>query len=90
MVGKIAMPDYQAERREGLNLGGGDYFNFTKEGSTVLLVCNDDRHAEVYIESQKAFPYYFYVHKGDDGVLEEAHAALSKNAIECRLGKESF
>lgn len=90
MVGKIALPDYQAQRREGLNLGGGDYFNFTKEGSTVLLVCNDSRHVDVYIESQKAFPYYCYVHRGADGVLEKAHTALSTNGVECFLEKGTF
>jgi hypothetical protein len=90
MIGKIALPDYRLQQREGLNLGGGDYFNFTKEGSTVLLVCNDDRHAEVYIESQKAFPYYLYVYKGANDVLEKAHAALSMSGVEGRLGKEAF
>lgn len=88
-VGKIALPDYPPQRREGLNLGGGDYFIFTKKSSTVLLVCNDDRHAEVYVESQKAFPYYLYVLRGRDGVLEKAHKALSKKGIECRLKAEA-
>lgn len=89
VVGKIALPDYPPQRREGLNLGGGDYFIFTKKSSTVLLVCNDDRHAEVYVESHKGFPYYLYVLRGRDGVLKKAHEVLLKNGIACHLEAEA-
>lgn len=88
-IAKIALPSHQRQLRDGLNLGGGDYFKFHREGSTVLLVCNDLQHEEVFVEDRKAFPYYCYVREGSDDILKSMFSSLLKNGIECELADEA-
>jgi hypothetical protein len=55
----------------------------------VLLVSNDDDHAEVFVPSKAAFPYYCYVWRGSRGVLDGMRASLSASGIDCELGDEA-
>src|SRR5580700_3821544 len=84
-VGEIALPGFRSELRDGLNLGGGDYFKFAGDGAEVLLVCNDADHAEVFVPERAEFPYYCYVRKGDDSIIERMQNALSAAGITCKF-----
>jgi hypothetical protein len=88
LVGRVALPDFASELRDGLNLGGGDYFQFARNGTEVLLVCNDTDHAEVYVPSRGDWPYYCYVWRGSEEVLEAMGATLSKKGVTSELADE--
>ncbi len=88
LVGEIALPNHDSELRDGLNLGGGEYYKFFREDSEVLLVCNDEDHMEVFVEEKSSFPFYCYTRKGGDSILEAMLSSLKKAAFECELGEE--
>lgn len=83
-----ALGNFRHELREGLNLGGGEYFRFFNERSEILLVRNDPDHAEVFVESRAEYPYYFYVRKGPAEALKELSIALTKTGYVCRLAND--
>jgi hypothetical protein len=88
-IAAIALPGYQHECGDGLNLGGGDYYKFWRDDSVVLLVVNDAAHSEVFIPARSEFSYYLYVRRGPESVLGAAAAALSGNGILCELADEA-
>jgi hypothetical protein len=53
----FALNSFSHERRDGLNLGRGEYIRFSKDQTEILLVCNDAEHAEVFVEFRSEFPY---------------------------------
>jgi hypothetical protein len=87
-VSLVALRGFESELRDGLNLGGGEYFKFAKDSAEVILVCNDAEHAEVFVEARSEFPYYCYVWRGADSLLEEMLTALSREGITCELAHE--
>ena len=88
-VGEVALPRFRSELRDGLNLGGGDYFLFAGDGAEVILVCNDADHAEVFVPERAEFPYYCYVWEGDDSMLESMKEALSAAAVACEIEEDA-
>ncbi|HEY8099396.1 MAG TPA: hypothetical protein VIF82_01485 [Burkholderiaceae bacterium] len=82
------LPAYKVELRDGLNLGGGEYYKFSSVESTILLVCNDTDHYEVFVESMQDFPYYFYVRAGFKDVLEKMRDTLTAQGFECEIAYE--
>jgi hypothetical protein len=76
---------FRCELRDGLNLGGGDYFLFSRGDEEIVLVANDAGHAEVFIPDRATFPYYFYVYQGPEALLDPIRAALSTSGIACDL-----
>ena len=68
---------FEVQERDGLNLGGGDYFLFTAGDTKVALVSNDADHAEVFEPSRKDFRFYCYVRRGSRDVLRRMLASLS-------------
>ena len=85
----VALPDHQCRLRDGLNLGGGEYFKFFTTESEILLVCNDANHLEVFVEERASFPYYCYARKGGDAILEVMLSSLRSTGFECELGDEN-
>lgn len=81
-----ALPTHQFQLRDGLNLGGGEYFKFFDADSEILLVCNDEDHPEVLVEERISFPYYCYVHKGDIAILGTILASIQSVGFEGELG----
>ena len=88
LIASAALPTYERQLRDGLNLGGGDYFKFSDATSEVLLVCNDSEHMEVFVEERANFPFYCYVWRGDKGKLGAMLASLQGAGIECEIGDE--
>ena len=84
----VALPDHERQLRDGLNLGGGEYFKFFTNDSEVLLVCNDKDHMEVFVEERASFPFYCYARKGGDGILQSMFSSLKNAGFECELGDE--
>ena len=87
-IGAISLPGFQRELRDGLNLGGGDYYKFWDGDTEVLLVANDAEHAEVFVPSRSLWKYYCYVWRGGDTVLHGMHAALSNGGVTCELADD--
>jgi hypothetical protein len=85
---EFALPSYECQLRDGLNLGGGEYFKFFANESEVLLVCNDEDHMEVFVEERASFPFYCYARKGEHGILEAMFSSLKAAGFECELGNE--
>jgi len=69
LVASRALPGFELQERDGLNLGGGDYYLFKSGGTEVILVSNDADHAEVFVPRRKAFRYYCYMHRGPEDTL---------------------
>lgn len=88
-VGEVALPTYRCQLRDGLNAGGGNYFLFVGDDAEVLLVCNDSYHAEVFVPERAAFPFYCYVWKGDDSILESMQHVLSDTGIASEIEEEA-
>ena len=88
-ISERVLPGYESQLRDGLNLGGGEYFKFSRDDKQILLVCNDDEHLEVFMEAYQAFPYYCYARKGADDLLDEMKVALSQQGFECELGDDA-
>lgn len=87
-IGRIVLPYHDCQLREGLNLGGGEYFKFSSAESEILLVCNDEEHMEVFIEERAAYPFYCYSRKGGIEVLEQMLSSLRSAGFECELADE--
>ncbi len=87
-VRAAAFPTFRSQVRDGLNLGGGDYFEFTGDGSEVLLVCNDADHAEVFVPERAEFPFYCYVWKGEDRMMESMRQVLNEAGIASEIEEE--
>ena len=87
-IGVVALPQYDRQLRDGLNLGGGEYFKFLATDTEILLVCNDADHKEVFVEEKAAFPFYCYVRKGSDKILETMLSSLKGAGLECELADE--
>jgi hypothetical protein len=63
-ISQVALPTYKCQLRDGLNIGGGTYIQFAKGDLTIVLVCNDEEHADVFVPSRKEFSYYCFVQRG--------------------------
>ena len=87
-IAEVALHDFVQEKRDGLNLGGGEYFKFSKDGVEIILVCNDTDHLEVFVESYQQFPFYCYSRRGEEGALQELLATLSEHGLACELAAE--
>ncbi|NWJ42609.1 MAG: hypothetical protein HXX12_16730 [Geothrix sp.] len=85
LVKQECLPDYGMELRDGLNLGGGEYFKFSHAQSEILFVQN---HSEVFVESMKDFPFYFYILKGSTAPLKPLHKSISDLEFVCVLSAE--
>ncbi len=88
-VASNTLQGWDIELREGLNLGGGEYYKFERLGAEVILVCNDADHAEVFIEERKEFPFYFHWRDGGDEILEEIRAKLIAAGVVCELHEDT-
>lgn len=80
-----ALQGFRCELRDGLNLGGGNYFLFSRRDAEIILVANDADHADVLIPDRAPFAYYFYVYQGSETLLDPIRAALSSAGIACEL-----
>jgi hypothetical protein len=88
-VGEVALPRFSLELRDGLNMGGGDYFRFADGVAEVFLVCNDADHAEVFVPERASFPYYCYVAEGGDSILESMKEALNAVGVACEIEEDA-
>ena len=88
-IEELALRGWSSQLREGLNLGGGEYYKFEHSGAEVLLVRNDEDHAEVFIEERKEFPFYLYARKGGDLALEQIKVSLVANNVICELHEDT-
>ena len=90
-VGSIAFRGWRPELRDGLDLGGGEYYKFERSGVEIVLVCNDAEHPEVYVEERKEYPFYFYSHgrMNGDKALEEVRESLAKSGLTCKIHEDT-
>jgi hypothetical protein len=68
--------DCEVQERDGLNLGGGDYFLLKSGDAEVVLVSNDTDHREVFVPSRADCRYYCYVWTGPQEILDGMFASL--------------
>ena len=88
LIASVALPRHEREIRDGLNLGGGEYFKFFNADSEILLVCNDAEHMEVFVEEQAKFSFYCYARKGGHAILDSMLTSLQSAGVECEIGEE--
>jgi hypothetical protein len=90
MISMIALPNFERELRDGLNIGGGEYYKFTRDEKIFYLVCNDDEHLEVFVEEMNDFHYYCYSRMGSsDDIIEAMRSALMAQGVECSINDEA-
>jgi len=92
LVGTQALQSYHAELRDGLNIGGGEYFSFkkpttsyssSKEPRTNIVLCKN--RGEAHIPLMADFLYYFYVYEGSDDLLRQLAAALENHGLSVKF-----
>ncbi|GEM_PF-2465035 len=84
-IHRVAFPDFDCEERDGLNVGGGNYFRFRRDRDQVILVCNDLAHGEVFVPERSEYPFYCYSNDDGDAVLQSAKTALLRADISCDI-----
>jgi hypothetical protein len=89
-ISQVALPTYKYQLRDGLNIGGGTYIQFAKGDLAIVLVCNDEVHADVFVPSRKEFPYYCFVQRGPPEPLDAMRMSLVSSGIECQLGERAW
>jgi hypothetical protein len=80
---------FEVQERDGLNLGGGEYFMLKNGDTVVVLVSNDADHAEVFVPSHEEFRYYCYVWRGPEEILERMFAALPGADLAGKLAEDA-
>lgn len=88
LIASVALPHHEHEIRDGLNLGGGEYFKFFNADSEILLVCNDEEHMEVFVEERSKFSFYCYARKGGHAILDSMLMSLQRAGVKCEIGDE--
>ena len=51
-INEVALVGFTRQLRDGLNIGGGDYYLYELTGRKVVLVHNDVNHPDVFIPSE--------------------------------------
>lgn len=87
-VNDFALIGYTRQLRNGLNIGGGDYYLFELTGRKVVLVHNDVDHPDVFVPAHSESLFSMYVYAGDDDILNSARRALGNTGLECYLADE--
>lgn len=80
-----ALPAYTGEMRDGQGVAGGRYYAFSYDSNEIILIHNRSGHAQYFVESMKAFPYYFYVRSGPKELLLDMHDSLSAAGFTCEV-----
>ena len=88
VIRDAALSDFKQSLRDGLNLGGGNYYLYERNGEKLILVHNDSDHPDVFVSDHAACGFSMYVHAGDDSVLDAACRALTEAGIRCYLAQE--
>lgn len=88
IVAAVALPGHERQLRDGLNLGGGEYFKFISAESEILLVHNDTDHLEVFVEERASFPFYCYARNGGADTLDAMVLPLRAAGVICELGSD--
>ena len=81
LIAAKVLRGFDVQERDGLNLGGGNYFLFESGDTEVVLVSNDGDHAEVFVPSRKDFRFYCYVWRGAETILDKMLTALSETGL---------
>jgi hypothetical protein len=87
-INEVALVGFTRQLRDGLNIGGGDYYLYELTGRKVVLVHNDVDHPDVFVPSEVRSPFSMYVFAGDDGILDAACRALTEAGLQCHLADE--
>ena len=79
-----ALPNGTIEERDGLNLGGGQYFRVKHEDISVI-VCWSENYAS---PPAPRFHYCAYTFEGDESELDRIASQLSAKGVEVQIGKD--
>jgi hypothetical protein len=88
-IASILLGDFEVQERDGLNLGGGNYYLLKRGETEVILVCNDSDHAEVFVPIRADFRYYCYVHRGSEDVLGRMLSSLPISGLSGELADDA-
>jgi hypothetical protein len=78
-----ALVDYKLTLRDGLNLGGGE-----RGPSSVLLVRNDEVHADVFVPNHAKCQYSMYVSGGEGAILDQVCQRLNAAGVAAYVADE--
>jgi len=82
---RAAFYEFTCELRDGLNVGGGDYYKFCRGRDEIILVCNDLAHGEVFRPERSEYPFYFYSSRLDDESFTQVKVALERAGVVCSI-----
>lgn len=83
-----AMPDYTVTLRDGLNLGGGDYYSFASDKATICLVYNDSEHEDVFVPEYADATSSIYVYIGEESLLDFIAQRLTEAGLDAFVAEE--
>jgi hypothetical protein len=89
-VHAIALSGCSMSLRDGLNLGGGDYYSFESDATRVILAYNDPAHPDVFVPEHAECAYSLYVYLGDASILHRACQCLNQAGIAAYLTVEDL
>ena len=75
--------------RDGLNLGGGDYYSFASGEGKVCLVHNDSDHEEVFVPEYADATSSIYVYIGEESLLDLIAQRLAEARLDTFVAEES-
>jgi hypothetical protein len=84
-----ALSDYTMTLRDGLNLGGGDYYSFASDNAKVCLVHNDSDHEDVFVPEYVDATYSIYVYIGEESLLDFIAQRLAEAGLDTFVAEES-
>lgn len=73
----------EMQAREGLNIGGGEYFLYKIDESEIILCRNEDL---MEVVEMPGHPYFLYVYRGPDEELRHFEAAIARLNLEFEYG----
>jgi hypothetical protein len=88
VIREAALSGFAQSLRDGLNLGGGDYYLYERNGTKVLLVHNDSDHPDIFVPAHAGCAFSMYVHSGDDSLLDAVCRDLNAAGVRCYLAHE--
>jgi hypothetical protein len=83
-----ALVDFKLTLRDGLNLGGGEYYSFEQGPTIVLLVLNDRDHADVFAPQHADCRFSLFVYRGDGSILAAVNERLNASGIAAYVADE--
>ena len=84
LIREVVLPGCEIEERDGLNIGGGQYFRL-RQNDTGFVLCWSEQYAS---PPSPRFTYCAYVSDGPEEELDRLASKLSAHGVETLVEEE--